>query len=778
MNPRISQTIKLLAQSPVLLVASDYDGTLAPIVSDPLKAKPHKEAILALKTLASIPQTHSTIISGRSLELLGSLTKAPDGVHLVGSHGSEFDPDFAGTLSKKCISLKKKILKEIKEAVKYSEGYFIEEKPVSVGFHFRNADPKEAAKIVKKLNSKYQKQKDVFIKHGKKVIEFTIVKTSKGEALERIRRRVGATAVLFIGDDLTDEDAFKTLSGPDLGIKVGDGPSIAKERIKDTNEVARILALITELRCKWLEGATAHSIESHSFLSDLRTNALISPHGTVSWLCMPRIDSNALFSALIGGSPAGYFAIKPKNETKPIRQYYQGNTLQLVTEWKKMKVLDYLDCSGGRTNQRAGRTDLIRVIEGSGTINFHFAPRLDFGRIPTKIKQFKDGLQIESSLDPIVLRSHGIKWKILKDGPHHTARAEVVLKPKKPITIELKYGTGNISVITVPEIERRRQTTSFWSNWANQLNIPSKIPDFLKEHLVRSALVLKGLCYGPTGGIAAAATTSLPETLGGVRNWDYRFSWLRDGALTAHSLLRLGSMHEAMQFLDWVLHVLDRCLSPERLRPLYTVTGHEVPGEASVSELSGYAGSRPVRLGNSASYQVQLDVFGPIVDLIWELAERGAPLSTEHWRLVEAMVFAVEKRWKEPDNGIWEIRGAKKHHVHSKLMCWLTVERALNLSQRILRKRNPQWEKLLKCIRADILKKGWNEKIGSFTIAYGGKHFDAANLLIGLTRFLPPEDKRYHSTIRAIEKNLKEGGTVYRYHGDDSLPGTEGGFNL
>jgi GH15 family glucan-1,4-alpha-glucosidase len=654
----------------------------------------------------------------------------------------------------------------------------LEEKPASIAFHYRNAEPSKATEALKEIKNKISKKKGVFTKEGKMVLEFTVVKMSKGDALKRMRHRMGAHAVVFIGDDITDEDAFKMLSGPDLSIKVGDGKTSAHHRVKDTSEVAHVMARLCELRCKWLEGAGTHPIEQYSYLTDQRSTALVSPKGSISWLCMPRIDSNSFFSELVGGPSAGYFSVKPTTETNPKKQYYKEHSLQLVTEWEKIKVLDYLDVSGGRTNQRAGRSDLIRVIEGSGEIEVQFAPRVDFGRMPTRIEIVEGGLQIESTLDPIVLKSPGVKWKLEEKGQHHTAIATLKVSPKKPITLELRYGTANLSEMTTTEEDRRKQTHEYWKNWVSMLQVPDKIPPEVKKHILQSALVLKGLCYGPSGGIAAAATTSLPEHVGGVRNWDYRFTWLRDGALSALSLVRLGSTHEAMHFLDWVLHVLDRCLSPERLRPLYTVTGHEIPPEASIGELAGYGGSRPVRIGNAAAYQVQLDVFGPVVELIWRLSEVGAPLSSEHWRLVEAMVLAVEKRWKDPDNGIWEIRGAKKHHVHSKLMCWLTVDRALELSEKMIRSRNKDWEKLAQEIKKDLLKNGWHPEAKAFTISYDSEELDAANLLLGLTGMLRPDDKKFISTVKAVEKTLLEKNTVYRYRCDDSLPGTEGGFHL
>ena len=314
-----------------------------------------------------------------------------------------------------------------------------------------------------------------------------------------------------------------------------------------------------------------------------------------------------------------------------------------------------------------------------------------------------------------------------------------------------------------PPQERYRRTKLYWESWADRLTLPKREGPLVR----RSALVLKGLCYGPTGGIVAAATTSLPEHLGGIRNWDYRYCWLRDAAMSASALVKLGSFSEAMAFLDWMLAVVDRAAAPERLMPLYTVTGHEVGAEAEITELAGYAGSRPVRVGNAARGQVQLDVFGPIAELVWQLLLAEAPVSSEHWRLVEAMVGAVEARWHEPDHGIWEIRKPRRHHVHSKVMCWLAVDRGIRISERFLDRKKPAWEQLRQTIAEDILDKAWHEQSNAYTAAYGADDLDAASLMIGLMGLVDCTDPRFMATIDAIDKRLRMGPTVFRYLADD-----------
>jgi trehalose 6-phosphate phosphatase len=249
--------------------------------------------------------------------------------------------------------------------------------------------------------------------------------------------------------------------------------------------------------------------------------------------------------------------------------------------------------------------------------------------------------------------------------------------------------------------------------------------------------------------------------------------------LSAGALVRLGSIDEAMDLLDWLLRVIESSdVGPERLSPLYTVNGQSLPPEATIEELSGYAGSRPVRIGNAADHQVQLDVFGPVLELIHQLGEVDAPLSAKHWRLVEDLVRAVEQRWMEPDQGIWEVRSAPRHHTNSKVMCWVTVDRAICIVETVFGRERPEWFMLRDQIKEDILTNGWNDDLGSFTTAYDGTDLDASVLAVGLFGMLEPSDPRFVATVNAVETWLRTGDTVCRYRHEDGLPGEEGGFNL
>ncbi len=768
----LGDRIRQLARVPSLLVACDYDGTMAPLVDDPLQAFPNRASVAAIRSLAELANTHVAVISGRSLRDLATLSRFPEEVRLVGSHGSEFDLGFASQLTPELTRRRREITLAVQELGR-TYGALVEEKPTGVTFHLRTLDPQAQAAAREDLVRGPASWDDIHTRNGHDIVEMSVIETNKGSALATIRAQVGASAVVFLGDDVTDEDAFRTLAGPDIGVKVGEGQTSASFRVRDTDTVAKVLALLGELRAEWLRGSGLVPIQDHSILSDLRTAAIVTPTGRISWMCAPRIDSTAVFAELLGGPSAGYFSIAPEGGGAPLEQRYRAGSMVLETRFAQFTVSDYLDVSSGRTRRMAGRSDLIRVVEGNGRAVIEFAPRLDFGRVPTRLERRDEGIVVLGTSDLLVLRSSGVEWEIVADGNHELARAVVDLD-REPAVLEFRSGTGTLRADARPEPDRRDDTERYWRNWYDRLTLP-----VLRRDLVgRSALVLKGLCHGPTGAIVAAATTSLPEHLGGVRNWDYRYCWLRDAAFSASALVRLGSHAEAMAYLDWVLGLLETRTDPERLAPLYNVTGRHLPPEADISELAGYGGSRPVRVGNAADGQVQLDVFGPVVDLVHLLLQRGEALSAEHWRLVESMVLAVSRRWTEPDHGIWEIRKPPRHHLYSKIMGWVTVDRAIAIAEGFLDREPAAWTELRSRIERDILANGWNDQRGTFTAAYGSDDLDASVLAIGLWGLLPPDDERFVSTVAAVERDLRNGPTVYRYLEDDGLPGREGGFNL
>lgn len=747
---------------------------MAPIVSDPEKAFPHAESVRALRALASLAGTTAAVISGRALKDLAALSRLPAEVQLVGSHGSEFDIGFIHAIDADAKKLLGEITEELTRIATLHAGTSVEAKPASVALHVRNADAEEGALALAAVRADAGQRVGVQVTEGKSVIELAVVATDKGHALDLIRHQDGATAAVFVGDDVTDEKAFARLQGPDLGVKVGPGESLAEFRVSTTEDVATALAFLLDERRTWLSGAHAPPIERLTMLASPRTVALVTPDATLTWLCHPEPDSASVFAHLLGGPEAGHFSVGPHRSALPLSQRYIDSTMTVQTRWASLSVTDYLP-----HDVRQGRTDLTRVISGQAAAVVTFAPRPEFGQGQVILEAVSEGLRVHGTNEPIVLRSPGVQWNVTSDGNQQTAHA-VVDPSGGDVVLELRCGTEELGPSETPEEERRALAESYWSDWAKSLTLPTLKPDLMK----RSALTLRGLVHVDSGAIMAAATTSLPEEIGGVRNWDYRYCWLRDAALTASALVSLGSLSEAEGYLDWVHDVLETLPGPERLHPLYTLHGGGLPPEAVIDSLPGYAGSRPVRIGNAANQQVQLDVFGPIVELIHDLShareKQGAlvPLNDRDWELVCAMVEAVERRWFEPDHGIWEIRDNPRHHVYSKVMGWVTVDRAVALAEHFGRDVEPGWTPLRDKIAEEVREKGWKDEVRSFTAAYDGTDLDAATLYIGLSGLIDPSDEKFAATVTATEAELRSGSTVYRYHHDDGLPGTEGGFHL
>ncbi|MBP2321298.1 trehalose-phosphatase [Kibdelosporangium banguiense] len=764
----LRRAIVQLARTPRLLVACDYDGTLAPIVEDPDKARPQPESVGALRSLAGLHETTTAVISGRALRDLATMSRLPAEVHLVGSHGSEFDIGFVHSLNGPARDLHTRLEGELEKLTEGATGVHLEVKPASVAVHFRRAEQDVADRVADVIRGGPCTWEGIQVTEGKAVIELAVVQTDKGHALDVLRHQIGATAAIFVGDDVTDEKAFARLSGPDLGVKVGTGQTLAHFHIDDTPAVATMLAFLLEERRNWLYGEQATPIERLTMLANERSVALVTPEARVTWLCHPEPDSAAVFADLLGGPSAGHLSVTPERGGLPLGQRYLPGTMTVETRWSGLLVTDYLEHYA-----EAHRTDLIRVITGSSRAVVEFAPRPEFGQVPVKLVRNENGLRVVGTSDPMALHSPGVDWEITSDGMHDTARA-VVAPNGEQVLLELRCGTDDLAPNLVPEPERKQRANLYWTEWLSTL----KFPEIERDLVARSALTLRGLCHSETGGIMAAATTSLPEEIGGIRNWDYRYCWLRDGALTARALVSVGSTVEAEAFLNWVHGVLATVPGPERLHPLYTLAGTGLGPEAVIDTLPGYAGSRPVRVGNLANQQVQLDVFGPVVDLVVELSQARGKLTDDDWRMTNAMAEAVTRRWEEPDHGIWEERHRPRHHIYSKVMCWLTIDRAITLAETYGREPNPGWHALRDKISQDVQTKGWNEEVKSFTTAYDGTDLDAASLFVGLSGLIDPSDERFASTVTAIEAELRSGSTVYRYHRDDGLPGNEGGFHL
>jgi trehalose-phosphatase len=775
-----------VARVPVLLVACDYDGTLAPIVEDPSRAAPLPEAVAAVRALAALPQTTVAVISGRALRDLAALSRLPSEVHLVGSHGSEFDVGFVDALAPELQQLRTELVETLTALVRRRPGVRLETKPASVAVHTRSAAPEVSGLVLEAIRTGPATWPGINVTHGKEVVELSVIATDKGLALDALRTQLSASAVVFLGDDVTDENAFARLHGPDLGIKVGHGETRARHRVLGPVDAVRLLGLLLHHRRQWLFGERAVPIERHSMLANGRTVALVAPDARVSWLCHPRPDSSALFADLLGGAPAGHFTVQPERGGLPLGQRYRPGTMTVETRWSGLTVTDWLDANAvagdpearvlefGGLGPHQG-TALVRRLTGTARARVEFAPRPEFGQLPIQLQPLGDGLLVLGSNEPIALHSPGVEWEIGSDAGGEVARAVVDLTALGGTALlELRLGSASVSVHPIPVDKRQAVTEQGWQEWADSLAPPA----VARDAVLRSALTLRGLWHQPTGAILAAATSSLPEELGGVRNWDYRYCWLRDAAMTARVLADLGSYEEAQSLLDWTRGVVDATGGhPERLHPLYALDGNELGAEAVIDTLPGYAGSRPVRVGNAANRQVQLDVFGPVADLITAVADHRG-LTESDAALMDAMVAAVERRWHEPDHGLWEARLPPRHHVYSKVMCWLTVDRALCLGERHGMPVRPEWAGLRETIAANVLEHGWHDDVRAYTVAYGERELDASSLWIGLSGLLPDDHPRFLSTVLAIEAELRSGATVYRYRWDDGLPGREGGFHV
>jgi trehalose 6-phosphate phosphatase len=764
-DPSLRTAVTQLARVPQLLVACDYDGTLAPIVEDPSAAAPLPEAVAALRSLASLPQTTVAVVSGRALRDLAALSRLPSEVHLVGSHGSEFDVGFVQRLAPELVELRTRLQIELESLTRDHPGVRLEAKPASVAVHTRTASRAVADAIADAVRIGPASWPDVHMTAGKEVIELSVLATHKGTAIEELRRQVSAGAALFVGDDVTDENAFSQLSGKDVGIKVGHGDTAAGFRVDDPLQAVRILGLLLDLRRSWLFGERAVPIERHSMLADGRTVALVTPDARLSWLCHPRPDSAAVFADLLGGAPAGHFSVSPQRGGLPLGQRYRPGTMTIETRWSGLTVSDWLD----------GDT-MLRRLTGNAVAVVEFAPRPEFGQVQVKLQPLGDGLLVLGSNEQFALRAPGVVWDVTNDGVHDVARAVVDLAANDgEVLLELRLRTIDLEPHDMTPTQRMEQAEGPWREWANTL----VLPPMQKDVVQRSALTLRGLCHFEGGGVIAAATTSLPETLGGIRNWDYRFCWLRDGAMSVKALVDLGSLTEAEAFLRWVDACVERTGGhPERLHPLYTVDGYELGPEAVIEDLPGYAGSRPVRVGNAANAQLQLDVFGPVADVLMAVADKRGKIRHEEWRVLEAMVQAVEARWHEPDHGLWEARIAPRHHVYSKVMCWMTVDRAIQILQRHTTEQRPEWLELRDRIAENVLDQGWHDGVQAYTVAYGFPEMDASSLWIGLSGLLADDDPRFLQTVLRVEAELRAGPTVYRYKWDDGMPGKEGGFHI
>ena len=388
----LRRALSAVARTPRLLVASDYDGVVAPIVSDPTKAFPRQESVTALRALAGLAYTDAAVISGRALRDLAALSRLPAEVQLVGSHGSEFDVGFVHAIDDDARALLDRLVGELRSIAEDDAGVAVETKPASVALHVRNASDDAADRALTRARQGAATWPGVQVTEGKSVIEFAVIATDKGAALDILRHEVSASAAIFVGDDVTDEKAFDRLHGPDVGIKVGDGDTLADYRVGTPEDVSTALAFLLEERRTWLSGPSAPPIQRLSMLASPRSVALVTPDGTLTWLCHPEPDSAAMFAHLLGGNAAGHFTVGPRREALPLSQRYIDGTMTVETTWASLQVTDYLP-----HDVELERTDFTRVITGDATAVVTFAPRPEFGQVPVQLEQDEFGLRVHGN---------------------------------------------------------------------------------------------------------------------------------------------------------------------------------------------------------------------------------------------------------------------------------------------------------------------------------------------------------------------------------------------
>ncbi|MEU8761643.1 glycoside hydrolase family 15 protein [Streptomyces sp. NPDC048659] len=515
-------------------------------------------------------------------------------------------------------------------------------------------------------------------------------------------------------------------------------------------------------------------IDAYALIGDLQTAALVGRDGSVDWLCLPRFDSAACFAALLGDEDNGHWRIAPKGAGTCTGRRYAEDSLVLETRWETrtgtVEVVDFMP-------QRDRAPDLIRIVRGvSGSVEMSGVLRLrfDYGSIVPWMRRSQGHRVAVAGPDAVWLRSEP---PVKTWGQQFSTCSSFTVAAGEEVAFVLTWH---------PSHERRpplvdpftalEQTLADWRDWTSRCTYEGPY----RDAVVRSLITLKALTYAPTGGIVAAPTTSLPEELGGVRNWDYRACWLRDSSLTLGALLSAGYVEEAAAWRDWLLRAVAG--DPADLQIMYGPAGERRLPETTLPWLRGYAESAPVRVGNAAVEQFQLDVYGEVMDSLSRAREAGIPAERHAWNLQLSLLGFLESHWREPDEGLWEVRGPRRHFVHSKVMAWVAADRAVRTleAEPGLPGDVARWRALRDEIHAEVCEKGYDPVRNTFTQAYGSRELDAATLLIPQVGFLPPDDPRVVGTVDAVRAELTQDGFVRRYSAEgaavDGLPGDEGTF--
>ncbi|MFI9025139.1 glycoside hydrolase family 15 protein [Streptomyces sp. NPDC053560] len=520
----------------------------------------------------------------------------------------------------------------------------------------------------------------------------------------------------------------------------------------------------------------AGRIEDYALIGDMQTAALVCRDGTVDWLCLPRFDSPAVFAGLLGTEEHGFWRLGPAAEAEGApapsdRRRYRGDSLILESEWETpdgtVRVIDFMP-------PREGAPQLIRIVEGvSGRVPMRSSLRMRFsyGWVVPWVHQVDGRTAAVAGPDSVwfdtTAETHGEDL---------TTYSDFAVEAGQRITFTMSWQPSHHEQPPLPEPENALAATEdFWREWVAQCTYHGPY----RDAVIRSLITLKALTYAPTGGIVAAPTTSLPEDIGGSRNWDYRFTWLRDAAITLSSLLRTGYRDEARAWREWLLRAVAG--DPENLQIMYGIAGERELGENELTWLPGYENSRPVRVGNGAAGQLQLDVYGEVIEAL-HLAHMTGLARNDYASLLQLKLIRwVEQHWDEPDEGIWEVRGPRRHFVHSKVMTWVAVDRTIKLMESgDVEGPLERWKELRDTIHRDVCEKGYDPERNTFTQSYGSKELDASLLLIPQMGFLPPDDKRVIGTIEAIQRELATpDGFIMRYPtsadaGEENVDGLEG----
>ena len=516
-------------------------------------------------------------------------------------------------------------------------------------------------------------------------------------------------------------------------------------------------------------------IEDYAVVGDGHTAALISRRGSVDWLCLPRFDAPACFAALLGEPGHGRWLLTVPDATEVTRRYL-GDSFVLETTYRTPSGTAVVVDAMPLEDERADLVRVVTAVEGTVEVEHEWVVRFGYGAYMPWVSRVTDpagkpGIRAVAGPDALLLRGTRL--------PHradHVHRDRFTLTAGQQVELTLTW-TASWAALPepVPVAERLEETRGIWSQWARVHDAPSRY----RTAVVRSLLVLRLLTDVRTGGIVAAPTTSLPETFGGERNWDYRYCWLRDAALTLEALLEHGYRDEATAWRDWLLRAVAG--SPEDMQIMYRLDGGRDLTERSLDHLPGYAGSLPVRIGNGAAGQVQLDVLGEVMSALHMAREAGLADSEESWALQRLLVEDLTRHWQSADQGIWEVRGQPRHFTHSKVMAWAALDRAVRaVEEHGHTGPVEEWREVRAAIHADVLARGWHEGRGTFTQYYGGTGVDASLLQIVQVGFLPPDDARVQGTIRAIREDLEvDDGLVLRYRTeetDDGLKGVEHPF--